>query len=171
MRFAHPSERNFGFRFDDLAGGQIEPRCYCFSSSSSDSAQSTSSVSGASATGAQAATAGDLATVQTGGVRNEGSGTTTAQSVRLSGTNTGTVTVHAGASDDVLRNLVSTLTSASNREVAQLAESGNNTASLLGALLSQKTDVGAGNPKTLAYVAVAALVAILGFAFLIFKKR
>lgn len=176
-RLSHPSERNLGFDFTEPARTRIEAltRCYCFSSSSSRSEQSTSSVTGRSAVGSNAATAGDLSTVQTGGVRNEGSGVSaqnlnTGQSLNLTGAQTGNVTVTTGIQQDALQNLIGTLTRASDNEVAQLAESGNQTATLLGSLLAQKTDTGAGNPKTLAIIAAVGLLAFLGLAWLLRKK-
>lgn len=176
--FVHPSERGFSaepFTFQ-------EPRCFCFSSSSSSSRQETATVSGASATGQQAATAGDLSTVQTGGTRNEGSGQVggvradgsgnvglaggsrlnTGQVLNLGArATTGAITINSGVGQDALSSLVGTLTRASDRQVAALAESGDKTTSILGELLSQKQDEGAGNPRTLAGVAVAGLAAIL----------
>lgn len=160
-RITHPSERTVADIFPSApAQCRIEAltRCWCFSSSSSKSEQSSSSISGGSVVGDKAASAGDFSSVQTGGARNEGSGMQVADS---------TITI-SGIQGDALTGLVGLLTKASSKQISQVLESGAKNVSTLGELLAQEKDAQAGNPKTMAYVALAAVGAFV--VVILFRK-
>lgn len=162
-RLIHPSERSLDLSAWGATScrSHIEAltRCYCISSSQSSSKQEQSSVSGASAVGQGAATAGDFSRVQTGGVHTEGSGVTIADSsVNIS-----------GVQGDAVAQLVGGLTKASNEQIKEAIAAGTENVSALTSLLAAEKDSQAGNPKTLAYVALAGMAG-LALVFVWSKK-
>jgi hypothetical protein len=77
-------------------------------------------------------------------------------------------TLQIGATDDTLAGLVDNITQATSSQIAAATAANADTVGQLKDLASQRTDADAGNPRTLAWIAVAAIAA---FVFIFRKGR
>jgi len=182
MRYQHPSERGFG---SDTIGGDTRrrfsegQRCYCFSSSESSTSAATNAASDNAdiVQGGAVTKAGDFSDVQSGGVRNESTGSVIAleNGARL---NTGVDLASAQVGHDV--NVTTSDPQLVGQALAEVSRLGSNfsgtiadlNTAVLGKLsdlaLSQQTQGESTRNNTILYISLAAL-AVLGLW--VFRKR